>query len=212
MPYLNELVRKHFPPDKKVSILDLGCGHGAMIHALNLAGYTNVRGVDLSLEQVTAAQALGLKGVEKADIVDTLENTPDKSLDTVVTFDIIEHYTKSELVYIAEKVHQILKPNGRWIIHTPNGASPFYGRAQFGDITHETAFTPSSLIQLLMTFGFTSVRCFEDRPIRHGMKSLVRYYLWIAIRFGLLLYVAVETGSLDRNAIFSQNFLTVAYR
>ena len=36
-----------------------------------------------------------------------------------------------------------LKPGGRWILHTANAESPFYGRVRYGDITHEQAFTQS---------------------------------------------------------------------
>ena len=50
--YLRNLFRKHFPADRSVEVLDLGCGHGALIHFARRAGYTNTRGVDGSPEQV----------------------------------------------------------------------------------------------------------------------------------------------------------------
>jgi 2-polyprenyl-3-methyl-5-hydroxy-6-metoxy-1,4-benzoquinol methylase len=30
--YLDALVRRHFPADRGATILDLGCGHGAILH------------------------------------------------------------------------------------------------------------------------------------------------------------------------------------
>ena len=51
-PYLQNLIRRHFPPDKDGAILDLGCGHGAMLHFARQAGYLNTVGVDRSAAQV----------------------------------------------------------------------------------------------------------------------------------------------------------------
>ena len=104
----------------------------------------------------------------------------------------------------------MLKPGGRWVIHVPNGESPFGNRVRFGDYTHEQAFTRTSLGQLLVASGFASVEAYEDRPIPHGFISTVRATLWQFIRAALLFYIAVETGSLDRRAVFSQNLLAVA--
>jgi len=210
IPYLKQLVRKHFPRDKDARILELGCGHGALLHVLAQAGFVHTNGVDTSPEQVAAAQRLGINGVEQGDLMTKLRATGDASLDVVVAFDVIEHFTRDELIPLVDEVRRVLKPGGRWIIHVPNAESPFGARIRYGDFTHELAFTRVSLGQLLMASGFQSVRCFEDRPIVHGLKSLIRRGLWAVIRCGLLVYIAVETGSMDRNAVFSQNLVAVA--
>jgi len=212
IPYLKQLVCKHFPRDKDAHILELGCGHGALLHVLAQSGFAHVSGVDTSPEQVAAAQRLGINGVEQGDLMTKLRTTGDASLDVVVAFDVIEHFTKPELIPLVDEVRRVLKPGGLWLIHTPNAESPFGGRIRYGDFTHEQAFTCTSLSQLLMASGFQSVRCFEDRPIVHGLKSLIRRGLWAVIRCGLLVYIAVETGGLDRNAVFSQNLLAVAIK
>ena len=46
----------------------------------------------------------------------------------------------------------------------------------------------------------------------HGIKSTVRAMLWQVIRIGLLSYLAVEIGALERSAIFSQNLLAVGFK
>jgi hypothetical protein len=81
---------------------------------------------------------------------------------------------------------------------------------RYWDLTHELAFTRTSIIQLLLSSGFSNVQCFEDAPIPHGLTSAGRWLLWKAIRSGLRLYLAAETGDTASSAIFSQNFLTVA--
>jgi predicted TPR repeat methyltransferase len=212
MPFLHHMVKKHFPTICDAAILDLGCGHGALMQALKAAGYTNVRGVDTSPAQVSLARKRGIATVVQKDLIAALESTRDRSMDVVVALDVLEHFSKPELGMIAQRVRQVLKPSGRWVIHTVNGASLMAGRSAFGDISHETIVTPDSLRQMLGAYGFCRVSCFEDRPIPHGFTSALRYLLWIGLRSLLMLYVAVETGDLDRHGIFSQNFTAVAYR
>ena len=210
VPSLRRLVRQHFPVDKGVAILDLGCGHGALIHVARELGYRNLRGVDGSPEQVAAARRLGIEGVEAGDLRHVLETQPDASLDVVVAFDVIEHFTRNELLPFVDQVRRVLKPGGRWIIHVPNGESPFFGTIRYGDLTHEMAFTRTSLSQLLLSSGFSGLHCFEDTPVVHGAKSALRWVLWKGFRGLLRLYVGAETGDVGQAHIFSQNLLAVA--
>lgn len=211
-PYLVRLIQRHFPPDRQAKVIDLGCGHGAIIYYAGQAGYANVYGVDGSPEQVAAARRLGIVGVVEGDLLQTLAKLSDASHDCVVAFDVIEHFTRDELIGFVDEVHRVLVPGGRWIIHTPNGESPFGGRIRYGDLTHELAFTRTSIAQLLLSSDFSDVRSYEDEPIPHGVKSVIRWFLWKGIRTVLRLYLAAETGETGREAIFSQNFLTVAVK
>jgi 2-polyprenyl-3-methyl-5-hydroxy-6-metoxy-1,4-benzoquinol methylase len=211
-PTLRRLVRRHFPANKEAAILDLGCGHGALIHFAQEAGFRNMRGVDGSLEQVAAAKRLGIEGVEHGDLQELLETQPNGSVDMVVAFDVIEHFTRDELLPFVDQVYRVLKPSGRWLIHVPNGESPFSGRMRYWDLTHELAFTRTSLSQLLLSSGFSTVRCLEDTPVVHGAKSALRWALWKAFRALMRLYIAAETGDVSNSHIFSQNLLAVAIR
>jgi SAM-dependent methyltransferase len=210
--HLRKLIRKHFPPETDAAILDLGCGHGALLHFARTEGYTNIRGVDGSPEQLEAAGALGIEGVEQVDVMEALAKLPDKSLDCVVSFDLIEHFNRNELLALVDEVHRILRPEGRWIIHTPNAESPFGMRMLYWDFTHEIAFTRTSIAQLLLSSGFSDVDCFEDTPVPHGARSLARWVIWKCLRVFLRLYLAAETGNVDRNAVLSQNLLAVALK
>lgn len=211
-PYLRQMVRQHFPADKDAAVLDIGCGYGAVIHFAGQLGYRNVRGIDGSAEQVEAAQQLGIEGVEEGDLRHVLETQTEASLDAVVAFDVIEHFTRDELLPLVDEVHRVLKPGGCWIIHVPNGESPFAGRMRYWDLTHEMAFTRMSLSQLLLSSGFSGVRCFEDTPTVHGAKSALRWALWKMLRSILRLYIAAEKGDASNVHIFSQNMLAVATR
>lgn len=210
--YLRRLIMRHFPKDRQASILDLGCGYGAILYFAQEAGYTNIRGIDGSIQQVAAARGLGIECVEEGDLFNTLANLKDSSQNCIITFDVIEHFTKEELLPLVDEVFRVLQPDGRWIIHTPNGESPFAARMRYGDLTHELAFTRTSLAQLLLSSGFRRVKSFEDVPIPHGIKSTIRWILWQIIRASLSFYIAVETGETADQQIFSQNFLTVAMK
>ena len=210
-PYQRRMIRQHFPADREARILDLGCGHGNLVHFAREAGYRNVMGVDRSPEQVAEAKRLGIEGVVEGDLMETLATLPDASQDVVVAFDVIEHFTREELLPFVDEVHRVLRAGGKWIIHTPNGESPFFGRIRYGDFTHEQAFTATSMGQLLLSSGFGDVRSYEDAPIAHGVKSAMRVAAWKAIRVALRFYLAAETGS-PGSGILSQNFLTVAVK
>jgi SAM-dependent methyltransferase len=183
-----------------------------MLYFAREAGYNNLMGIEYSQGQLQIARNLGIQNIEEGDIIDVMSRMDEASQDCIIIFDVLEHFTKEESVLIVDDISRLLKKDGRLIIHTPNGDSPFFGRMRYGDITHETTFTKKSIAQLLLASRFSSVQSFEDEPIPHGVKSTIRWFLWKIIRNILVLYLAIETGNLEKNAIFSQNFLTIAYK
>jgi len=209
-PYLRNLIHRYFPQDRKASILDLGCGYGAILYFARQTGYTNLRGIEVSSEQCETASKLGIEGVEEGDLRDVLTGLDDASQDCIVTFDVLEHFTQEELIPLVDDIFRVIKPGGRWIIHTINGESPFFGRIRYGDFTHEIVFTRISISQLLLSTGFRNVQSIEDEPIIHGVISIFRWFFWIIIRNLMRLYIAIETGYPGKDTIFSQNFLVIA--
>ena len=210
-PYLRRVVARTFPGDRGARVVDLGCGHGALVHFAQQAGYRNVRGVDVAAEQVAAARRLGIDGIEQGDLLATLRELPAESCDVVVAFDVLEHFSKDELLTLVDGVHRVLKPGGRWILHVPNGESPFVGSVLYGDLTHELAFTRDSLPQLLLASSYSEVQCFEDPPVAHGLASSMRWIVWRLVSLLLRFAVAAETGS-GRGAIFTRNLLAIAIK
>lgn len=211
-PYLRKLVREHFPREKTATVLDIGCGYGALLHFAKEAGYTNVFGMDRSPSQVRTAVKLGIEGVRQVDWSDGLASVPLGSTDAVVALDVVEHFRKDELVPLLGRIFRVLRHGGRLIVHTVNGESPMAGSTFFGDITHETCFTRVSLAQLLRSTGFEDIRSYEDAPIPHGLVSTARWGLWLGIRSVLRFATAAETGDIGRKAILTRNFLTVAIK
>ncbi|NOY71257.1 MAG: class I SAM-dependent methyltransferase [Gammaproteobacteria bacterium] len=208
-PYLRRLIGIHFPENHDARMLEIGCGHGALIYYAKEMGYNQLEGVDTSFEQVEEAWKLGLRDVVRQEgLMETLRKSADKSYNIIIALDVIEHMTKSELLDLVEELHRVLCKEGKLILHMPNAASPFFGRVRYGDYTHEQAFTQSSLSQLLITYGFSDVKCFEDTPIVHGAKSAMRWCLWKVMRTVFRMALVSETGA--SNEIFTQNFLAIA--
>ncbi|HEY3237516.1 MAG TPA: class I SAM-dependent methyltransferase [Polyangiaceae bacterium] len=208
LPYLQAFVRRHFPTDRDAVIFEIGCGAGPIIHVARSLGYRNIRGVDIASGQVTAARKLGIDGLSEMDAVGALVALDADSLDCVVAFDLLEHLGMEELLQVTEQTARVLRPGGRWLIHVPNGESPFFGRVLFGDLTHQRAFTRQSLEQLLGSH-FTAIEFIEDQPAVHGIKSAVRHAAWKVLRCAAAFWIAVESG-ITRDVILSQNLVAVA--
>lgn len=211
-PHLQNLIRNHFPPDKNAAILDVGCGHGAILYFAQQAGYHNVVGIDCSVTQIAEARTRGIAGVIEGDVLNVLETLAPESQDVVIAFDVIEHFTKDELLRCFDQIWRVLKPGGKCIIHAPNGTSPFCGRIRYGDVTHELAVTRESMAQLGHVCGFSQVTCYEDQPVPHGLKSGIRWLLWKLVRGLLQGYLAIETGVFDSGMILSQNLFCIAVK
>lgn len=210
-PYFRKLIREHFPAVRSAAILEVGCGHGALLHFVREAGYVNASGIDDSPEQVHEAQRLGVPQVRRANVAEYLRMLPEQSLDVVVAFDVLEHFTKDELCELVGEFYRVLKHDGRLISHQPNAEGPFGSFMRHWDFTHETAFTRQSIAQLLLSGSFRKVSSYEDKPVVHGVKSLIRYLVWQFVLRQIYRFARiVETGSCDAEAIFTLNFLTVA--
>jgi SAM-dependent methyltransferase len=210
VPYLRNMVKLHFPPDLTINILDLGCGNGDLLALLQEIGYKHLQGVDISPSQLGNTSPSVASLIHNKDLLAHVHTCPSDSYSLIITFDVIEHLSRPELLLLADEVYRILKPNGRWIIHAPNSEGIFGARIRYSDLTHELAFTTTSLMQLTRIAGFPAFRAFEDTPIRHGIVSSIRSILWFAIRSFVAAIQIVETGAAP--VALSQNILAVAIK
>jgi 2-polyprenyl-3-methyl-5-hydroxy-6-metoxy-1,4-benzoquinol methylase len=209
---LRRMIRHHFPRDRDAAILELGCGHGILMHFAQEAGYRNVIGVDASPEQVATAHALGIAGAREGDLFATLNSAAPESYDVVLAYDVLEHFRKDELMVFADEVHRILRPGGKWIVRVPNADAPFAMRMRYGDFTHELIFNRDSLGQLLQAVGFKQVDSFEAGIIPNNLRTAVRWTVWQGVRLCLRLVLFAETGGIGRGLLFSQNFIAIAIK
>jgi len=211
--FFKEIILKHFPKDKSINICELGAGNGLFQATLYELGYSNSLGIDTSKEQVALAKQLNLN-VEEDNIYNFINKSIENNIkyDVIIAIDVFEHFDKEDLFDLISKLYMILNNDGIVVSHQPNAQSPFFGNIRYGDFTHYNAFTSTSIGQIYLANDFNYVKSYEDKPVRHTMKSKIRYILWeYFIRKIYCFLLTVETGSC-RGKIFSQNFLTIAYK
>ena len=206
--FLLHILQAHLPSDRSARVLDLGCGHGAVLYFLAQLGYSNVEGMDVSAEQVELAHRLGITTARVGTLEEALDAQADGSVDAVIALDVFEHLDRAELFATVAAVKRVLKPGGTCLLHVPNAEGIFGARIRYGDLTHEQSFTPNSARQLFRCFGFAEVASFEDKPAMHGLKSIVRRVLWEAGTLPWRLLFLAETGT--ASAVLSQNMIVRA--
>jgi SAM-dependent methyltransferase len=212
--YFEYYLSLFLPKEKNTKILDLGCGYGTTLACLNNLGYSDFIGVDSSKEAINLLRSTYLKEkVIEANIVDFLKQAVEQGLiwDVVLAIDILEHFTKDELVEILLLLKPLISPSGRLIIKIPNMQSPLLsGGIVFGDFTHEIYVTPDSLGQVLTACGFDSISNYEASPVPHTSMSKIRYILWKIVRVFYTFIYAIEAGIFDNSMIWSRSFFCIA--
>lgn len=207
-PVWESRFRGHLPADRAAPVLDLGCGRGGFVHYLRRIGYLDVRGIDVSETEVEAARLLGLEGITREDARDHLASRS-PVYGAVVARDLIEHFTREEVIDLLTRIRESLLPGGVLLIQTVNLESPFSFRYRWGDLTHESGFTSYSLETALLLAGFSRAESFSAPPVfSYSLKSAARSVLWKGIKGIWRFALMVESG--QGKGIFTANLVTVA--
>lgn len=134
------------------SVLDFGCGDGAMIRGLNRL---TVWGVEPDEKARNSCLKDGLKVVADLDGLNNL----DKSFDLVTMYHVIEHLYEPSLVLAS--VRKVMSPSGFIIIETPNSMDALltlYQCAAYQSFTywshHPMLYSLQALRHLLERNGF----------------------------------------------------------
>ncbi|MCF8284212.1 MAG: methyltransferase domain-containing protein [Sphingobacteriales bacterium] len=194
------------PSDKNSALLDMGCGFGSLIYTLKKKGYTNLKGIDLSEGQVKVAHELGLTEIELQDLLPYLKNNKN-TFDVITGIDIIEHFSKDELVEVLTCVKDALKPNGTAIFRTPNLDAPFATLFSNGDFTHENYINYSSANQLMLSMGFKNIQVLNSIMETQGfLKELFRKLTWAVMKTFIKLLI-FSTARTTNAMVFSPNLI-----
>lgn len=196
LPLLDDL-----SPD--TGILELGCGGGDMLMFLTNNGFHDVRGIDVSREQIEIARQRNLDAAT-ADVFDYLESC-EQSFEVIIAKDFVEHFTTEELLHLGSKLSNVLVEGGRLILETPNGRGLLPGQVIYGDLTHKTILTPQSLPQLLRPYGFTQFEFWEVGPTPTYPFGVLRVAGWELIKALANVARLVEQGKSQR--LWTENML-----
>lgn len=208
--YFRQRILPHLPSDRKTRILDCGCGYGRNLVALRQLGYEQVRGVDISPEQVAYAQKeLGLTDVHCGDGADFLKNRVD-CYDVILIMDVLEHLLVDESLALLAAAKSRLTPDGILVVQVPNALCPM-NVYRYLDITHERSYTTRSLAQSLRLSGFSSMSFFPLLPLAYTVGGWIRAVCW-AVFLGpaIVLFMWLCHGRMA-GTIVTGNFLAIAH-
>lgn len=189
-----------------MDVIDLGSGTGELCSLLEASGAKTVVGVNLCQDEIGFAEQYSGATFVCSDVGEYMASRNTSSIDVVFAMNILEHLDKNCLIGLLENIHRVLRPGGVIVAMVPNAVSPFGGMTRYWDFTHQQAFTPSSVMQLSRLCGFDEVGFKECGPVVHGLKSGVRYLLWMGIRLAIKGYLLVETAS-GKHGIYTSDML-----
>lgn len=149
------------PEDRDARILVVSCGPGYFVNLLSEHGYRRVTGIDSFSEKVEWARGRGLDCRVERGFAFLRASEP---WDVVFCEQELNHLTKDEILAFLGLCRARLRPGGRLVVHSINGAHPFVAsEARAGNFDHYNSFTEYSLRQVLEHAGFRDVRVFPLR-------------------------------------------------
>ena len=212
MPSYGQRLVRWLPEDRATPCVDLACGCGELLYALQARGYSSLCGVDACREELDEAAHFVKARLVHSDLLSFLRETPDESIGFLTALNVLEHLPKDSLPDVLRQARRVLRPGGTLLAIVPNALSPFASAARYWDISHELAFSPNSVRQLAALVGFSDQVDFDEvGPIPHGVKSVIRWGLWHVLRMGIKGWFLIESGAL-RGTVFTQDMILRLHR
>ncbi|MEO0291987.1 MAG: class I SAM-dependent methyltransferase [candidate division WOR-3 bacterium] len=104
--------------NKKLKILDIGCGEGHFLYLAQKNGF-EVVGIDINEKAIKVAkEKFGIKRVYPFDLSEFIKNFPEEKFDIICAFHLIEHL--EDPISFLFKVREILKEKGFFVFSLPN--------------------------------------------------------------------------------------------
>jgi SAM-dependent methyltransferase len=206
--YFSKEIVPLLPSDKHVKILEIGCGNGSLIKTMLNADFKDITGIDLSQEQVDVARKLGVAQAHCISAVDYL-NGKREVFDVILAIDVIEHFTKNEIVNFLEMALAALKPGGMVIFRTPNMDAPLTSLYSYGDFTHECLLNKSSALQLMKSTGFSEADVLPSMIHVQGvLKEALRKIIW-SLTLLSIKAMLFASGRTWKDAVFTPNLIII---
>ncbi|AFY79489.1 MAG: class I SAM-dependent methyltransferase [Hydrococcus sp. C42_A2020_068] len=215
--FYQSMFSRFLPADRNLSILDIGCGMGFALLALQDMGYLDVKGIEIDDAQVKSCLEKGIKVIKVANSIEYLAKK-NNSYELILCLDVIEHIPHEKQLEFVKAIQTSLKPGGKLICTVPNANSGLASRWRYNDWTHHISFTEHSLDFLLFNAGFEKIEIYETEFFKNpGIKGLIKvkpflhWLLFLLVRSLRRLEMIAELGwEQGKNIPLSLNLLATA--
>jgi SAM-dependent methyltransferase len=118
-------IQQKFGSKNDISILDLGCGTGGLLHFLHQNNYINLQGIDYSDASIHFSKFRNLN-VQKASIDDILTLFKGQQFDVIICNDVFYCLDKMQIINALHNISSLLKNDGIFLSNN-NSFDIFYG-------------------------------------------------------------------------------------
>ncbi|HET9428657.1 MAG TPA: class I SAM-dependent methyltransferase [Allosphingosinicella sp.] len=160
----------------KLDLLEIGFGNGSFMDWARHSGH-NIVGIELIPDLVELARGRGHEAYLNHEGLPGCDR-----FDAIIAIDVLEHLDLSQFRDFFKVADQVLKKGGVIIGRFPNGDSPFFGRYQYGDYTHDKPLSWRALHQIGISDGFEVKRAVNPRPLPTAIRSRLKQRLAYGLR------------------------------
>jgi 2-polyprenyl-3-methyl-5-hydroxy-6-metoxy-1,4-benzoquinol methylase len=140
-------IHSHVALHKDCTVLDIGCGSGLMLNALD--ELANTSGMDMSNEAIQFSQEIFSGPIKQGSLPDNVP-FPNESFDLITALDVVEHIDDD--IGSLKAIRHLLKPSGKAVITVP---AYMFLWSSFDDMNeHKRRYTLPELRQKLNSAGF----------------------------------------------------------
>ena len=153
---IKERQRQYIPYFKgRKKVIDLGSGRGEFLVLLNEEGIQGI-GVDCDQDMILRSREKGLNVIQQ-DILEYLEEVPDKSLDGIFSAQVVEHLPFEKLDLFFKRSYAKLENDGILIVETVNPYNFSAFRCFYMDPTHQKPLFPELISYMCRASGFDTI-------------------------------------------------------
>ena len=160
----------------KLDLLEIGFGDGSLMDWARGAGH-RITGIEIIPELVEMVRARNHEAYLTGDAL-----LGDVKFDVIIAVDVLEHLTLEQFSAFFSLADRVLKSDGVVVGRFPNGDSPFFGRYQYGDYTHDKPLSWRSLHQIAVPHGFEVKKALNPRPLPRSFNSRLKQKLAYLVR------------------------------
>jgi 2-polyprenyl-3-methyl-5-hydroxy-6-metoxy-1,4-benzoquinol methylase len=191
-------------------ILDIGCGCGYLLRALEIRGFKRLSGVELDKYQyLEAKKILNKVKLFNSDACAFLKKSK-KKFNVIIAYDFIEHLSKNKIIPFLRLARYRLCNGGILIIKTPNADSPLTAsRMRYGDFTHEIIFNSESISMVLNEAKYSKTICCRTKT-SNSITTIIKDLFKNIIDLFLRVYLFTYIGRKAFNRILTTNFIAIS--